>query len=286
MGVFWFLSSMLHVENSTSASNSAFDTWQLPSYIAKKNQSPYEYNSFMVNTPSEPSTPNATKPLSHYTSNFALSNSPKELPKQSNFYQQSAGYQQPVDVINRQPANSYPYQNNGSFDVNTPYGMPPVNYNTQSNFPIPNYPASNVQPTSPLPKSTNRVQDLLSKDNSLSKITKLAGKSNAIIPASPQPPREYKGKHTYCDITEFLNMPQIQAAKIIGVPTSTLSKRWKESAPTRKWPWRTVCKIDKEMVQILKDVQPGAQVPRESRDKLALLIRQRQEELRPIVIRI
>ena len=92
--------------------------------------------------------------------------------KQSNFYQQSAGYQQPVDVINRQPANSYPYQNNGSFDVNTPYGMPPVNYNTQSNFPIPNYPASNVQPTSPLPKSTNRVQDLLSKDNSLSKMRK------------------------------------------------------------------------------------------------------------------
>merc|ERR1712146_746919 len=76
--------------------------------------------------------------------------------------------------------------------------------------------------------------------------------------------KDFKGRHNYCDITQFLNMPQTQAAKLLGIPTSTLSKRGKESAPTRKWPWRTICKIDKELTSILKDVPPGGEIPREN----------------------
>ena len=37
----------------------------------------------------------------------------------------------------------------------------------------------------------------------------------------------------FLDITEYLNMPQTQAAKHIGIPTSTLSKRWREAARQR-----------------------------------------------------
>merc|ERR1712137_1443116 len=59
-------------------------------------------------------------------------------------------------------------------------------------------------------------------------------------------PRPSAQEQNYCDITEYLNMPQTKAAKLLGIPTSTLSKRWKEAAPTRKWPWRTTCKIDKK----------------------------------------
>jgi len=49
----------------------------------------------------------------------------------------------------------------------------------------------------------------------------------------------------YVDITDFLCLPQTQAAKMIGVPTSTLSKRWKEAAQGKKWPYRTLRKLDK-----------------------------------------
>jgi predicted DNA-binding protein (UPF0251 family) len=47
----------------------------------------------------------------------------------------------------------------------------------------------------------------------------------------------------YADITEYLNLPQAEAAVKLGIPASTLSKRWKEAARNRKWPWRTVCAI-------------------------------------------
>jgi hypothetical protein len=57
---------------------------------------------------------------------------------------------------------------------------------------------------------------------------------------------------TFVDLTEFLALPQNDAAKMIGVPTSTLSKRWKEVIDNRKWPYRTVGKIDKEIQQLLE----------------------------------
>jgi hypothetical protein len=46
--------------------------------------------------------------------------------------------------------------------------------------------------------------------------------SGALVPGS-------KTGQTYVDITEYLNMPQSEAAKKLGIPTSTLSKRWKEA---------------------------------------------------------
>jgi len=90
----------------------------------------------------------------------------------------------------------------------------------------------------------------------------------------------------YCDITEFLTMPQSQAAKKLQIPASTLSKRWKEAAPNRKWPWRTLCKIDKEITTLLHNIPPNDIIPPEIEAKLGKLIRQRQDELKPIVIRL
>merc|ERR1712130_147712 len=91
----------------------------------------------------------------------------------------------------------------------------------------------------------------------------------------------------YTDITEFLNMPQSQAAKHLGIPPSTLSKRWREAAaPNRKWPYRTVCKIDKEITTLLHNIPQDGVIPKEIEAKLATLIARRQEELKPIVIRL
>ena len=90
----------------------------------------------------------------------------------------------------------------------------------------------------------------------------------------------------YSDITEFLNMPQSTAAKKLGIPPSTLSKRWREAAPNRKWPYRTVCKIDKEITTLLHNIPPDGVIPKDIENKLSGLIAKRQEELKTIVIRL
>lgn len=95
-----------------------------------------------------------------------------------------------------------------------------------------------------------------------------------------------KVTQNYCDITKMLSMPQSKAAQILGIPTSTLSKRWKEAVQSRKWPWRNICKIDREISEMLQNIAPNGTVPPSCRNRLAILIRKRNEELRPVVIRL
>jgi len=107
------------------------------------------------------------------------------------------------------------------------------------------------------------------------------GKAGEVIPI----PRGQQ----YVDITDYLNMPQADAAKKLGIPPSTLSKRWKEAVRKRKWPYRMICKIDKEIMTLLHNVPQGPNappLPEEIEIALGKLLRRRQEELRPVVIRI
>jgi len=109
----------------------------------------------------------------------------------------------------------------------------------------------------------------------------VSGQSGEMIPI----PRG----QSYVDITDYLNMPQADAAKKLGIPPSTLSKRWKEAVRKRKWPYRMICKIDKEIMTLLHNVPQGPNappLPEEIETALGLLLRKRQEELRPVVIRI
>eukprot|EP00727_Mastigamoeba_balamuthi_P001635 m51a1_g11469 hypothetical protein (225) ;mRNA; f:165-1071 len=93
----------------------------------------------------------------------------------------------------------------------------------------------------------------------------------------------------YVDITEYLTMPQSEAARKLSIPTSTLSKRWKEAVRGRKWPYRTVAKCDKEIMTLLHNIPQGTsahQLPEDVEASLAILMRKRQEELKPVIIRL
>lgn len=121
----------------------------------------------------------------------------------------------------------------------------------------------------------------LSQDNNVSSSEITTSNLTDIIPM----PRG----QSYVDITEYLNMPQSEAAKKLGIPPSTLSKRWKEAVRKRKWPYRMICKIDKEIMTLLHNVPQGPNappLPEEIESALGALLRKRQEELRSVIIRL
>jgi hypothetical protein len=96
-------------------------------------------------------------------------------------------------------------------------------------------------------------------------------------------------KERYVDITEYLSLPQTEAARRLNIPTSTLSKRWKEAVVNRKWPYRTICKLDKEIMTLLHNIPHGPDappLPPEIEGPLGLLLKKRQEELRTVIIRL
>ena len=128
-----------------------------------------------------------------------------------------------------------------------------------------------------------------------------SGSSSALVPSSDRssisdaqlmlsnPISAGSGDQQYVEITEYLNMPQYAAAKKLGIPASTLSKRWKEAVRTRKWPFRTVQKLDKEITTLLHNVPQGPDappLPKDIESTLGQLLRRRQEELSAVIIRI
>jgi len=139
-------------------------------------------------------------------------------------------------------------------------------------------------PTSNISHSSTVGQDLALPVGEISHIGQQLTTTNDNNELIPVP----RGQN-YIDITEYLNMPQADAAKKLGIPPSTLSKRWKEAVRKRKWPYRMICKIDKEIMTLLHNVPQGPNappLPEEIETALGISLRKRQEELRPVVIRI
>jgi hypothetical protein len=101
------------------------------------------------------------------------------------------------------------------------------------------------------------------------------------------PPIRVADGERYAEITEYLKLPQQDAAKRLGIPISTLSKRWKEVVRNgRKWPYRTVRKLDTEIMTLLHNVPDGGSLPKELEQQLAELLAKRNKALQPVVIRI
>jgi hypothetical protein len=94
----------------------------------------------------------------------------------------------------------------------------------------------------------------------------------------------------YIDITPYLAMTQADAASKFGLPTSSLSKLWKESSNGRKWPCGAVSKLDSRIVQFLAavaqdDVDKG-KLSDNAEKQLAVWLQERAVLLKPITIRM
>lgn len=91
----------------------------------------------------------------------------------------------------------------------------------------------------------------------------------------------------FVDVTPFLTLPQHEAAKKLGIPSSTLAKRWKEASCNRKWPYRTVSKLDKEILTLLKNVENAkTELSPSVEATLGFLLKKRQEELKTVLVRL
>jgi len=91
----------------------------------------------------------------------------------------------------------------------------------------------------------------------------------------------------YFDITPFISLSQEKAAKQLGLPKSTLSKRWREATCNRKWPYRQLCKLDREIKTLVHNIHShaGEDIGPQLQASLASLIKQRQEEARIVYIK-
>ncbi len=110
---------------------------------------------------------------------------------------------------------------------------------------------------------------------------------NSPSPTTPPTPttpsnssrRDYKKKDLVVR-PELMQMKQAKAAVKLGIPPSTFSKRWRESLPDRKWPYRIHKKVEKS-IQMLKGLQ---QKGHDVTTDLRRLMNQRELNLKPAVI--
>jgi hypothetical protein len=96
-------------------------------------------------------------------------------------------------------------------------------------------------------------------------------------------------KGTELDLTPLLTIPQLQAAEIIGMPNSTLSRKWKEKAGQRNWPYRGVKKVDRHIKNILFSLKfsddEALTLRAKDVERLASLIVNRCAQLQPVIIK-
>jgi len=95
-------------------------------------------------------------------------------------------------------------------------------------------------------------------------------------------------KEEYIDVAPFVTFPQHEAARRLGIPSSTLSKKWKDATINRKWPYRALAKIDKEITTIMHNIPKNSDgtLDPELEEQLAVLLRKRQGEARAVIIRM
>ncbi len=74
------------------------------------------------------------------------------------------------------------------------------------------------------------------------------------------------------------------------MPTSTLSKKWKNVAKGRKWPHRIIAQLDAKILRLMESVPKDnvgfGNLPQETEAQLTVLLLQRAEALKQCFIRL
>lgn len=84
------------------------------------------------------------------------------------------------------------------------------------------------------------------------------------------PLRQNEANDVSISLAPYLMMQQKEVARIIGIPVSTLSKRWRIASSGRSWPYRMVMLIDQKIASGYGNVE--------------VLTRKREQLLQPVTI--
>jgi len=179
--------------------------------------------------------------------------------------------------LHPQQANEANKSTPAPIPLSVPIPVRPTAFNFAQSKEVQMNPSMVVPPTN----STVIVDNLM-------KNTKLPDESQEEL---IEQPHGHDGK-MFIDVTPYLVLSQSDAAKVIGIPSSTLSKRWKEATLNRKWPFRTVQKLDREILTLIRNLESykcqgkDNYVSAAAENALIRLLRVRKEELRSVYIRI
>ena len=94
-----------------------------------------------------------------------------------------------------------------------------------------------------------------------------------------------KGRANYFDITHLLTLPQASAAQAVSLSKPTFVRRWKESVGNRKWPYRLILKLDRQIRALKKFERRNGASP-ESAAKIERIKSLRAKALEPTRIRL
>jgi len=196
--------------------------------------------------------------------------------------------QQPIPPLSMSNSSSNLLNNSGHSLVGI---LPSISSPVPKNF-VPAPISSSVISTLPVSPISSGSMTIASSSSSHPQVTAIqpvhGSYSNAIVQPKDQRIVEKKDENSkFVDVTPFLTLPQHEAAKKLGIPSSTLAKRWKEASCNRKWPYRTVSKLDKEILTLLKNVESAkAELSPSVEATLGLLLKKRNEELKTVLVRL
>jgi len=94
-----------------------------------------------------------------------------------------------------------------------------------------------------------------------------------------------KGQNRMLDVSILLGFSQRKAAKILNIPNSTFSKRWRQATNNRKWPYRLVAKLDRTIQTLIQNIPHShCEKAQEMKDSLTKLINLREEECKAVFV--
>jgi len=111
----------------------------------------------------------------------------------------------------------------------------------------------------------------------------------SIAPNEPSQPEEEVApadEGQFIDVSTEFGIPQNKVAQKLGMHPSTFSKRWNEATQKRKWPYRDIHKIDKELATIAQNLpSAGEEVKRKMIARMNELLHTRNGMCLPVYIR-
>jgi len=142
-----------------------------------------------------------------------------------------------------------------------------------------------------VPAPGNELSSLIGSMSTAAAAAAVAAATRSRLVVVKRRPRTKKEHRTLYDVTPYLCLSQSEAARRLNIPVSTLSKRWREVNPNRKWPYRTVCKLDRELTTLLHNLTQSERdgtspINPSLQSALSTLLARREEQLRPVQLRL